>query len=92
MNGSEETNLMIGGNVTRTNRNLPVNRYPLRNLRSYSEKSQLDQILNDPELKELPVSKVNRMRSRRGESGRLPDAYDDILISAYRETEWRQRD
>ncbi len=82
---------MTGGNVTRTNRNLP-NRYPLRNLRSYSEKSQLDQILNDPELKELPVSKVNRMMSRRGESGRLPDAYDDILISAYRETEWRQRD
>ena len=82
---------MIGGNVTRTNRNLP-NRYPLRNLRSYSEKSQLDQILNDPELKELSVSKVNRMRSRRGQSGRLPDAYDDILISAYRETEWRQRD
>ena len=77
--------------MTRTNRNLP-NRYPLRNLRSYSEKSQLDQILNDPELKELPVSKVNRMMSRRGESGRLPDAYDDILISAYRETEWRQRD
>ena len=77
--------------MTRTNRNLP-NRYPLRNLHSYSEKSQLDQILNDPELKELPVSKVNRMRSRRGQSGRLPDAYDDILISAYRETEWRQRD
>ena len=77
--------------MTRTNRNLP-NRYPLRNLRSYSEKSQLDQILNDPELKELSVSKVNRMRSRRGQSGRLPDAYDDILISAYRETEWRQRD
>ena len=83
---------MIGGNVTRTNRNLPVNRYPLRNMHSYNEKSQLDEILHDPELKELPMSKVNRMRSRRGESGKLPDAWDDILISAYRETEWRQRD
>lgn len=76
--------------MTRTNRNLPVNRYPLRNLRSYNEKSQLDEILHDPELKELPMSKVNRMRSRRGESGKLPDAYDDILISAYRETNWKE--
>ena len=61
-------------------------------MHSYNEKSQLDEILHDPELKELPMSKVNRMRSRRGESGKLPDAWDDILISAYRETEWRQRD
>ena len=83
---------MTGGNVTRTNRNLPVNRYPLRKPRSHNEKSQLDEILYDPDLKDLPVEKVNRMRSRRGESGKLPDAWDDILISAYRETEWRQRD
>ena len=83
---------MNGGNVTRTNRNLPVNRYPLRNFRNHSEKSQLDQILNDPELKELPVSKVNRMKSRRCEKGKLPDTYEDILISAYRETEWRHHD
>ena len=62
---------MTGGNVTRTNRNLPVNRYPLRNFRNHSEKSQLDQILNDPELKELPVSKMNRMKSRRCEKGCL---------------------
>ena len=82
---------MIGGNVTRTNRNLPVNRYPLRKPRSYNEKSQLDEILHDPDLKDLPVEKVNRMRSRRGHT-KLPDAYDDILISAYRETEWRQHD
>ena len=76
--------------MTRTNRNLPVNRYPLRSLRSYNEKSQLDEILHDFELKKLPMSKVNRMRSRRGESGKLPDAYDDILISAYRETNWKE--
>ena len=83
---------MIGDNVTRTNRNLPVNRYPLRNFRNYSEKSQLDQILNDPELKELPVSKMNRMKSRRCEQGKLTDTYEDILIAAYRETEWRHHD
>ena len=83
---------MIGGNVTRTNRNLPVNRYPLRNLRSHNEKSQLDEILHDPELKKLPMSKVNRMRSRRGESGKLPDAWDDLTVSAYYEMDGRQHD
>ena len=82
---------MIGGNVTRTHRNLPK-RYPMRNMGSYNEKSQLEGILNDPDLKELPMSKVNRMRSRRGESGKLPDAWDDIIISAFHETDWRQRD
>ena len=38
------------------------------------------------------MSKVNRMRSRRGESGRLPDAWDDLTVSAYYEMNWRQRD
>ena len=64
----------------------------MRNMRSYNEKSQLEGILNDPELKDLPVSKVNRMMSRRGESGRLPDAWDDLTVSAYYEMNWRQRD
>ncbi len=64
----------------------------MRNIGSYNEKSQLEGILNDPDLKELPMSKVNRMRSRRGESGKLPDAWDDILISAFYETDWRQRE
>ena len=64
----------------------------MRNIGSYNEKSQLEGILNDPDLKELPMSKVNRMRSRRGESGKLPDAWDDILISAFYETNWRQRE
>ena len=78
--------------MTRTNRNLPYDGSPMRKIRSKNEKSQLEDILNNPELKDLPVSKVNRMRSRRGESGRLPDAWDDILISAYRETEWKHHD
>ena len=78
--------------MTRTNRNLPVNRYPLRKPRSYNEKSQLDEILHDPDLKDLPVEKVNRMRSRRGESGKLPDAWDDLTVSAYYEMDGRQHD
>ena len=76
--------------MTRTNRKLP-NRYPLRNLRSHNEKSQLEEILIDPEIKELPLSKVNRMKSRRGDSGKLPDAWDDLIISAYYETNWKEQ-
>ncbi len=79
---------MIGGNLTRTHRNLPKS-YTMRNIGSYNEKSQLEGILNDPDLKELPMSKVNRMRSSRGESGKLHDEWDDILISAFYETDWR---
>ena len=78
--------------MTRTNRNLPYDGSPMRKIRSKNEKSQLEDILNNPELKDLPVSKVNRMMSRRGESGRLPDAWDDLTVSAYYEMDWRQRD
>ena len=69
-----------------------TDRYPLRKPRSHNEKSQLDEILHDPDLKDLPVEKVNRMRSRRGESGKLPDAYDDIIISAYYENDHATKD
>ena len=78
--------------MTRTNRNLPYDGSPMRKIRSKNEKSQLEDILNDPELKDLPVSKVNRMVSRRGESGRLPDAWDDLTVSAYYEMDGRQHD
>ena len=78
--------------MTRTNRNLPYDGSPMRKIRSKNEKSQLEDILNNPELKDLPVSKVNRMMSRRGESGRLPDAWDDLTVSAYYEMDGRQHD
>ena len=70
--------------MSRTNRNLP-NRYPLRNMRSYNEKSKLDEILNDPEVENLPLSKINRIKSRRGNGDNLPQPNDDIYISAYDE-------
>ena len=78
--------------MTRTHRNLPYDGSPIRKIRSKNEKSQLEDILNNPELKDLPVSKVNRMMSRRGESGRLPDAWDDLRVSAYYEMDGRQHD
>ena len=78
--------------MTRTHRKLPYDGSPMRKIRSKNEKSQLEDILNNPELKDLPVSKVNRMRSRRGESGKLPDAWDDLTVSAYYEMDGRQHD
>ena len=93
--GFSKINLMIGGNVTRTNRNVP-NRYPLRHPHSINEKSKLSEILNDPDVTELPVDKLSRMKTRLGRGGSLPDAYDDIHISAYfeksEEVKRRRRD
>ena len=47
-----------------------------------NERKQLDGVLHDPELMELPVSGVNHMRAREHQ---LPSAWDDITISAYYE-------
>ena len=47
-----------------------------------NERKQLEGVLHDPELLELPVSKVNHMKSREHQ---LPSAWDDITISAYYE-------
>jgi len=86
---------MTGGNVTRTNRDV-LDRYPLRHPHSINEKSKLSEILNDPDVIELPVDKLSRMKTRLGRGGSLPDAYDDIHISAYfeksEEVKRKQRD
>ncbi len=82
---------MIGGNVTRTNRNLP-NRYPLRNFRNHNEKSKLSEILNDPDVMELPIDKLSRMETRLGRGGSLPDPWDDYVISAYYEIFAKKRE
>lgn len=59
----------------------------LRHPRTTNEKSQLEEILTDPELDEYPVDKKNRMQSRKGECGKLPTTYDDIVVAAYYETD-----
>jgi hypothetical protein len=74
--------------MSRTHRNNFYSRSALRHPRTTNEKSQLDEILNDPEIKEFPVDKLNHMQSRRGESGKLPTVYDDMVISAYYETDY----
>jgi hypothetical protein len=54
----------------------------LRFPKTENERKQLDGILHDPELLELPVSGLNHMRAREHQ---LPSAWDDITISAYYE-------
>jgi len=47
-----------------------------------NERKQLDGMLHDPELLELPISGLNHMKAREHE---LPSAWDDKVISAYYE-------
>jgi hypothetical protein len=47
-----------------------------------NERKQLDGVLHDPELLELPVSGLNHLRAREHQ---LPSAWDDVTISAYYE-------
>ena len=49
-----------------------------------NERKQLDGVLHDPELMELPVSGLNHMRAREHQ---LPSAWDDKVISAYYEAQ-----
>lgn len=74
--------------MSRTYRNDFYSHGALRHPRTTNEKAQLDEILNDPEIREFPVDKLNHMQSRRGESGKLPTVYDDMVISAYYETDY----
>lgn len=73
--------------MSRTYRKDSYHPAALRHPRTTNEKSQLEEILTDPELGEYPVDKKNRMQSRKGESGKLPTAYDDIVVSAYYEND-----
>jgi hypothetical protein len=65
--------------MSRTIRKRPYSKFLYRYPKSTNEKSKLNEILNDPELKDFPLTKRNRMQSRGGKSGELPTAYDDIF-------------
>ena len=52
-----------------------------RHPQTENERSQLDEILNDPDLDVYPVGKRNRMSNRRGSKG-LPGSYDDLSFSS----------
>lgn len=72
--------------MSRTHRKKFYSKAALRHPRTSNEKSQLQGILHDPDFKEFTLDKMNRIQSRI--SDRLPTAYNDIVISAYYETDY----
>lgn len=75
--------------MSRTVRQKPYIKSCLRKPKSKNEKSKLSEILSDPEMKEYPVAKMNRVQSRAGHSGNLPTAWDDIFPTSHRA--WRHQ-
>ena len=68
--------------MSRTTRKNTFNKCSLRNPHTFNEKRNVDSFLTDVELlEEYPVSKVNRIRSRRN----LPTHWDDVVTSSYYE-------
>ena len=69
--------------MSRTHRNIEwMHSGALRFPHTENERKQLEGVLHDPELLELPVSGLNHMKAREHQ---LPSAWDDITISAYYE-------
>ena len=67
--------------MSRTNRNLEgMHKGALRFPHTFNEIRQLDGILHEEDLEDLPVSKVNHMKARENE---LPTAWDDNVVSGY---------
>jgi len=73
--------------MSRTHRNLEgMHRCAFRYPKTKNERTQLDTILHDSELMELPVSKVNHLKTRRHN---LPSAWDDIIVSGYYQQDYK---
>ena len=74
--------------MSRTIRKRPYYKMWFRHPKSTGEKSKLNEILNDPELRDFPLTKRNRMQARGGKSGELPTAWDDIVPSYISKEYW----
>ncbi|NDB82636.1 MAG: hypothetical protein EB127_07835 [Alphaproteobacteria bacterium] len=73
--------------MSRTRRNLEgMHRGALRFPQTTKEIRQLDAIVNDPELKDYPVSGLNHMKSR---EHNLPTAWDDRVVSGYEQMDYK---
>ena len=67
--------------MSRTNRNVEhIHSGAFRHPHTFNEIRQLDGILHEEDLEDLPVSKVNHMKARENE---LPTAWDDNVVSGY---------
>lgn len=73
--------------MSRTYRKLEgMHRYAFRYPHTYNEIKNLDGVLNDDDFEEFSISKLNRIKSRQHH---LPTCWDDILISGYKETNYK---
>ena len=63
-----------------------MHRGALRFPHTTKEIRQLDAIVNDPELKDYPVSGLNHMKSR---EHNLPTAWDDRVVSGYEQMDYK---
>ena len=73
--------------MSRTFRNTEgMHRYAYRFPHTFSEIRQLDGILHEEDLEGLPISGLNHIRSR---EHNLPTAWDDKVVSAYYEEDYK---
>ena len=73
--------------MSRTYRNTTgMHRFAYRYPKTENERKQLDGVLHDCELFEFPVSKLNHMKAR---ENNLPSCWDDRVVSAYYEEDWK---
>jgi len=74
--------------MSRTHRNLEgMHRGALRFPQTTKEIRQLDAIVNDPELKDYPVSGLNHMKSR---EHNLPTSWADQVVSGYYQEDYKE--
>jgi hypothetical protein len=73
--------------MARTRRNIEyIHSGALRFPHTTQEIRQLDAVINDPELKEYPLSGLNHMKSR---EHNLPTAWDDQVVSGYYQEDYK---
>ena len=68
--------------MSRTYRKNPPNNCLYRNPKTKNEISQIDAIMNDPDLKDYKLAKVNRMHRH------IPTAWDDIVVACHNEIKY----
>ena len=69
--------------MSRTYRKNPPNSYLYRNPKTKNEISQIDAIMNDPELKDYKLGKLNRLNRH------IPTAWDDIVVACHNEIKYK---
>jgi hypothetical protein len=63
-----------------------IHRYALRYPHTFSEIKQLDGLLHEEDLEDLPFSGLNHIKAR---ERNLPTSWDDKVVSAYYQEDYR---